>query len=145
MADTSEIQFGDRKQYAVSANVTRDGWQSTGIDWADYSRMGTQQRKQSKERRLATPEWALNPEKLRALIVRMMELRACFTFPQPGTDAERLARAQKFIDLWLPKKTATLNRMCQNFVALKKDPTVERSQVERLARQIEGMDSELCI
>lgn len=142
----TEVQFADRRQYPVSANVTRDGWDSTGLDFADYARMGTQQRKQSGERRLATPEWALNPEKLRALIVRLMELRAYFMFPQPGTDAERLERAQRFItDWWLPKKTATLNRLCERFVALKKDPTATHEQIEKLSQIIESLDSEICI
>jgi hypothetical protein len=140
----TEVQFADRRQYPVSVNVTADGWRSTGIDWADYSRMGTQQRRQSGERRLPTPEWALNPEQLRALIVRVMELRACIKYPQPGTDSERLVRAQELIDLGLPAKTATLNRMCQKFVALKKDPTATRRQIEKLSQLIEGLDSEIC-
>ena len=142
---TEEVQFGEWHQWPISANVTADGWSSTGLDFGDFGRMCTQRRKQSGLRRLATPEWALNPEKLRPLIVRVMELRACFKYPQPGTDSERLARAQKFIDLYLPKKTATLNRMCQRFVALKKDPTATREQLEKLSRQIETMDSEICV
>jgi hypothetical protein len=81
--------------YPVSARKTVDGWTSPGIAFEDYTRMSTQQRKQSGERRLPTPPWALNDKMLRLLLVTFMEERAGFRKKQKGNLRERLQRASE--------------------------------------------------
>jgi hypothetical protein len=118
-----------------------DEWSSNGIDFSDYARCGTQQRKQSGGRRLPTPEWALKPEMLRKVIVRMMEKRALYISPQPGTDTERLARAQARIRQTLPQHEATLTKNCLRLVAMKADPSSDSEAARRLAIEVEGKDT----
>src|ERR1700722_13319538 len=112
-------QFADRKQFPVSAAPTADGWRSTGLDFADYGRMGTQQRKQSGERRLPTPAWAVNSPLLQQLLVSFMEERAGVR-KKRGTLAERLTRAQDIIRNMRPKWSDTLDRLCREFVHIKR-------------------------
>ena len=70
---------------------------STGISYEDYKRMSTQQhRTKFSGRQSLAPEWALNNEQLREVIVFCMEQRANQHAHQ-GTYAERLARAQKYL------------------------------------------------
>lgn len=71
-------QFYGRRSQPVSALMTADGWLSTGISFDDYGRMSVQQRKQSGERRLATPIWAMNNALLRRVLIAFMEERAGF-------------------------------------------------------------------
>lgn len=113
------IQFADRKQYPVSAAPTAEGWKSTGLDFADYGRMGTQQRKQSGERRLPTPRWAVNDDMLQKLLVHFMEERAGIK-KKKGTLSERLIRAQENIQHMRPKWSATLDDLCRKFVRIRK-------------------------
>lgn len=112
-------QFADRKQYPVDARKTVDGWVSTGIDFSDYARMGTQQRKQSGERRLPTPTWAVNDAQLQELLVTFMEERAGLR-KKKGTLAERLARAQTAIINQRPRLSAVLDKLCKDYVHIKR-------------------------
>src|SRR3954471_1315626 len=75
----------------VSAEYDGQEFSSPRIDFSDYSRMSTQQHKQSGERRLPTPEWALRPDLLRSVLVHYVERRVGFRKPTPGTESERLA------------------------------------------------------
>src|SRR2546427_11953699 len=76
-----------RAMYPVSVRFAAGGEvESPGLSFTDYSRMGTQSRKSCGERRLPTPVWALDPAKVRALIVRTMEVRAGLHEPQRGTE-----------------------------------------------------------
>lgn len=59
--------WGDRRQRPVSAK--------TKISFQDYASMQTFQHKQSGERRLPTPYWALNDKMFRQLLVVFMEAR----------------------------------------------------------------------
>src|SRR5262249_1171564 len=120
-----------------------DSWDSTGLDFSDYARCGRATHKLSGARRLDTPEWALVPSKLRAVIVRVMELRALFVAPQPGTDGERLARAQARIADRLPGKEEALTKTCQQFVAMKSDPAASPERIKKLSECIESLDSEI--
>lgn len=115
----AEKQFADRREYPVSAKKTVDGWVSTGIDFSDYSRMGTQQRKQSGERRLPTPQWAVNDEMLRELLTCFMEERAGVR-KKRGTLLERLARAQEIIINQRPRLSAVLDKLCKDYVHIKR-------------------------
>lgn len=113
-------QFADRVEYPVNARPTTEGWISTGIDYADYSRMSTQQHKQSGERRLPTPDWAVNDVKLQYLLAAFLEERAGFRKEQPGTIKERIERAKKAIANQRPRQIATLDKLCHEYTLLKK-------------------------
>lgn len=120
-----------------------DIWENNGFDFGDYTRCSTQTKKKlESHRRLPAPDWALNPEKLRALLVRQMELRAGFKHPQPGTELERLRRAQASIAHRIPEHEETLTGLCKRLVALKANP---QTNVRRLAVNIEGLDSFLLL
>jgi hypothetical protein len=92
-----------------------------GVAFEDYSRMQVTVHAQSGDRRLPTPEWALNDAKLRALVTRYYEKRAQFVGPQPGTELERLARAQKRLLDRKPEMLATVDKLCEEYVYLKRD------------------------
>lgn len=106
--------------YPVSARPTSDGWESTQIAYEDYSRMSTQRRKQSGERRLPTPDWAVNNGKLRQLLVAFMEERAGFRKAQKGSLHARLERAKDAIIAQRPRRIETLDGLCVQYVNLKK-------------------------
>ena len=132
------------EQYPVSATYSPEGWQSPGIAYEDYSRMSTQKRqKPGQGRYLETPEWALNNTLLKKLIVRYVENRAGFRYVQPGTDEERLARAQKALDASMEPRAAVLKNLCRELIALKKAVPIDRARIRSLEQQIENIDTTL--
>src|SRR5882724_11137569 len=106
--------------YPVSATYSPVGWETPGIAWEDYSRCSTQTRKQSGERRLPTPRWALNDAMLRDLLVRFMEERAgltrCYAYRPAGTIEERLQHAIAVIIRMRPTMSATAKRMSDAYL-----------------------------
>ena len=102
--------FGSRRAKPVS--------KETGIAFEDYKRMGVQVRRQSGERKLPTPEWALNDRKLRKVLVTAMEERAGIKRPQ-GNLKSRLALAEEVIRSQRPRLIATLTRLCKTYVEIK--------------------------
>jgi hypothetical protein len=142
--------FADRHQYAVHAEMDGDGDMvtTTGIAFEDYRVMTTQIHKRSGERRLPTPEWALDQTKLRAVIVRYFECRAFGSglrkHPIVGTEKERLARAQAKLVLDKEKKLAILDGLCREYVALKKDGS-DPARVRKLEQLIEGLDTQIAL
>ena len=65
----------------------------TGISFDDYTAMSVRQCLESGERRLPTPEWALNDKMLREVIVAFLERRTNIG-TGPGPLAARLERAR---------------------------------------------------
>jgi len=130
--------------YPVSARPVSDGWSSPGLAFEDYARMSTQQRKQSNERRLVTPLWAMNDKLLRELIVKFMEERAGFRkFPKCSikvkdvchpnfwervyngqlllqTQSQRLERAKAAIIAQRPRKIEILDKLCKDYITIKR-------------------------
>src|SRR5438874_2146156 len=88
-------QFAGRRTRAVSATKTREGWDSTGISFGDLGSMSVKHRNVQWERRLPTPQWAVNDEQLRAVVLRFAEDRL-YNFSRnidhTGTDQERMDR-----------------------------------------------------
>jgi hypothetical protein len=126
----------------VSANVTADGWASSGISYDDYSGMHMTKAKQAPERRLETPEWALSDEKLRVLLVRFIELRAMRREQRTGQPSERLAQATKEIINRVPDLIAALERNCARYVKLKNAGAPE-NEIKQLGALIEGIDTQI--
>lgn len=130
------------KHHPVEARFTGHGEaESTRLDFSDYFRMGCVGQKLASHRRLDTPEWAFDPAKLRSLIVRTMEKRAQFHYPQAGTDAERLARAQTAIERYRPDCDERLTRMCKELVALKKNPDTDQRAIKAMQAEVESLDT----
>jgi hypothetical protein len=112
------------------------------LSYDDYSGMSLTKRKLPAERRLPTPDWALNDSRLRAVIVRSLELRANFRKPQRGTPQERLERTVKRRLAEKPRMEELIAKNCRDYVAIKKagnDP----QRVKQLGALIESMDTEL--
>ena len=126
---------------AVYRPESLGGWESTSLAWSDYGRMHTYERKLFSNRQIEPPEWALNDGLFRRLLVRYLENRAGYRHPQPGSDSERLARAQAAIDASMAGRAATLKRLCEQCVALKKSVPVDEKRLRRLEQDIECADT----
>jgi hypothetical protein len=96
--------------------------------------------KKSGGRKLPTPEWAMGDECLRQIITRSVELRAGFRFPQSGTFAERLARADDCLRARVPAHTETLKRLCGEHMA-----ESEPSRKKVLELQIRTLDAAILV
>ena len=128
----------------VSAEFDGSDFSSPGIAFEDYSRMYTQQRKQSGERRLPTPTWSMRPDLTRAVVVHFVERRAGFRNPLPGTERERLEQASKTLAERCGSNEAVLRKLCSHFVELKK-ANAEPAAITAQKIQIENLDTRLRI
>jgi len=108
--------------------------QESHISFEDYQRMST--RTHTGPRR-PCPAFMLDPEKLRALIVRAVENRAGLRHPWPGTLTERLKRAEAKLLATKARKLAVLDNLCKKYVAAKR----AGEPCRKLAQSIEGLDS----
>jgi hypothetical protein len=129
------FQFAGRSSRPVSAK--------SGIAFSDFERMHAfTPRAPGSGRRFQTPEWAHNDTKLRELLVFFLERRAGCRKPQTGTHAERLARAKARLAARKPGMVATLEKLCREYVAVKKeDPSSPRAK--KLQEEIENLDTVL--
>jgi hypothetical protein len=125
----------------VSAEFDGQEFSSPRIDFSDYSRMSTQQHKQSGERRLPTPKWALKPDLLRKVLVHYVERRANIVHkPQPGTESERLQRASQRNADRCQRKEAILKNLCAEFVEVNKSGA-NPMRAKKLGEQIKNLDT----
>jgi hypothetical protein len=118
-AHFDKFQFAGKSSRPVRATKTRDGWNTTGVSYDDYTRFQTQTRKPSGERRLATPKWAVNDPLLQELLVVFMEERAAIR-RGTGTLFERLEHARQAVIATHPRLSDTLTKLCNEYVELKK-------------------------
>jgi hypothetical protein len=149
----TETVFANQKNHAVHAEAAHDEegfsvFTTSGISFDDFSRMQTHRRLLRGGRRLATPDWAIDPKKLRAAITRYFEIRAfggarVARQQMPGTQQERLARAQAKLLADKPKKLAILDGLCAQYVQLKQQPDAHPDRVRKLEQLIEGLDTAL--
>jgi len=134
--------FNDRhkKNHPVHAEFDGEEFTSTGIGFDDYSRMQTTQHKQSGERRLGTPSWAINFSELQILLARFFEKRAGILIPGDGSPRERIAVAQAKLMKYAETRIPVLEKLCREYTELRKtnsDP--ERAKI--LLMEIEGIDT----
>ncbi len=142
-----EPAFGhDRDRYPVSAEFNGHEFQSTGIDFSDYSRMEIHTRKQACGRRFQTPRWAIDWRLLRELLVFYFERRAFgsgqrrMKHSKAGSLHARLVRACKVIAARKPRLIAIMDGLCAEFVDCRaKNPTRART----LQCEIWGLDTQL--
>jgi hypothetical protein len=135
----TEYAWGKRGQRSVSARKTRDGWDSTGISWQDYGSMSTRQHKQSGERRLPTPMWALDDKLLRELLVVFMETRLGIHNPT-GTLLERRDFARAYAISDRPRHEANLDELNLRYVEESK-AGAPPERLKRLEQEIENLDT----
>jgi hypothetical protein len=92
--------------------------------------------------RVRNPYFA-NQELVRELIVRMVEKRSLiYPIPGPGNYAVRLMRAeQKLEQSIIPKYIATMDKLCHEYVELRKFPNRCKREQQLLAVQIRNADS----
>jgi hypothetical protein len=113
-----------------------DRWESTGFSFDDATVHSADHHKLNLGRKEAPPEWAFNTTKMRALIVRQVELRAGLLYPQPGDERTRLAHAQQQLKVNRPKLEVLLNRFCSEYAAEKQKPQPDASRLTVLEEQI---------
>lgn len=123
----------------VSAEVDGAGYFHTpGIDFSDYARMQTMQRKTSGERRLPTPSWAVNQAELRALLVVFFERRAGIRTPGTGSLIQRLNEAQRKLLAKIPAKVAVIDHLCREYMAVK---STDPARARLLQSEIQNLDT----
>jgi hypothetical protein len=129
----------------VHADYVGNGeFTSNGIAFEDYARMTTQTHKLAAYRQGAPPDWVFDNNKLRAVIVGCVEARADQWWARrsySGTDAERLARAQKTLAAKLPNLEARIDELCKQFLAAKN--AGDAALKKHFQQKIEEVDTQL--
>jgi hypothetical protein len=114
---------------------------ATRLSFQDYSGMQTYTKKQSGQRRLETPQWAVNDVFLRELLVAYLENRAGIRKPK-GTLRARRARVRRVAISQHPRFNATLNRLNSEYVQAQRDG-VPRERLKELEIEIENLDTHI--
>ena len=136
-------QFAGRKSFPVAAWEEGGEIRSNGLSYEDYSRMSTHVHALNSSRRLATPDWANNDATCRELIVMMLEERAGWRKPQTGSLKDRLLNAQQKIKASCPTWESILDKLCKEYVELKRNAPWEHNRLRQLEIEIEGIDTQL--
>jgi hypothetical protein len=140
---------GMKMRLAVSAHSTGGGdYESNGIAFEDYARMGTQQmQKLFSGRRTTVPVWAINNTDLQRVLVKYLEVR-CGSgrtrLSEDGTLLERLQRAEKFLIEHTPQAESRLDVLCARYVARLRDGA-DSEELDNLRKAINGLDTQLII
>jgi hypothetical protein len=92
-------------------------------------------------RRNGVPEYALDPVKMRQLVVRYLEIRAGLRNRRgEGTDFERLQRAVELIRAQSERLEQTASRLCHRYVEAKQRGA-SNEELKRLEKAIRGVDT----
>jgi hypothetical protein len=135
------------KHYPVAVRFTGGGnCESNGIDFGDYSRMTTSERKRFSGRRTTVPLWAVNNHDLQRVLVAYLELRAYGVSKKirEGTFLERLMRAERHLAERAPRTQRQLDELCGRYVELRRNGGTPKELVT-LQRAINGLDTQLII
>jgi hypothetical protein len=137
--------FAARIALPVAARyMGRDQWVSTGISHGDYNNMSTRDHKGgSGERRLATPQWAMDDKKTAEVICCYLENRV-FSDKQKaglpkGSLADRLERATDALKKRAEASIRTLDSLCARYVAAKSEG--DELKARMLNAEIETVDT----
>jgi hypothetical protein len=116
-----------------------DAYTDTALSFSDFERMNVKVRKNYKRE---IPSWIYDGEKFREVIVRVVEHKAGFNNPRPGTPMERLERAEEKCLETREQKIRTLDNLCEWYVLtkMKGDP-----YAAKLAVQIEALDTQIML
>jgi len=113
---------------------------NNSIAWEDYERMNLHTRKQSNERKMPTPEWALDDEKLRKLLVRFVENRAGITLAVPGGLKERLDHAWRVLQGDGPRLQKIMDGLNAEYICC-----TDKKRRHELEVEIENCDTQLML
>jgi hypothetical protein len=108
--------FASHRVKAVAATPTaHEGWNTTGISFADFSNgMHVHRRKHTQERRLPCPPWSQNDVETRAAVLHYCEgylnLR-----DHSGDDATRMQRIRDRVKVVLPMRERHLEIMLKQY------------------------------
>jgi DNA-binding CsgD family transcriptional regulator len=102
--------------------------------------MQTYQRKQSGERRLPTPLWALNDSLLRELLIEFLERRFCIHKPEEASFSERRELIRQAALAQRPRIVATLEKLNREYVQAQRD-SAPRDRLATLELEIEVADT----
>ncbi|HWZ97274.1 MAG TPA: hypothetical protein VN025_05890 [Candidatus Dormibacteraeota bacterium] len=143
--EEEQLRFDDhqfaRKAKAVSATKTADDWESPGLSFQDFGGMHVVHKKQSQVRKLPTPDWALNDNLLRQVVLRFAEDRF-FIKDHTGTDQERMARIDAEAKRRLPEKQKQLESMLQLYHQYERE---KNPATKTLAVQLQNVDTEIVL
>src|SRR5581483_7654322 len=138
-AHFDHFQFEDKIQQPVSAG--------TGLSFEDYSRCQTMKRKTSGERRLEIPEWALDDTKMKRLVFAVLEKRLPRSLRRTDPDALKIQNLneieQRVKAHYFPIYSATMDRLCAEFVAERNSENPDRKRLRMLEIQIKNVDTSL--
>jgi hypothetical protein len=104
----------------ASFDAEGDACSATRISFDDYRCMQTTQRKLASFRESAAPNWSINDKQLRAVLVAYIERRAGLLKAQPGTEFQRLQRAQEVLNRNAKEQQLLLDRMTREYVEFKR-------------------------
>ena len=129
------------KARAVNATKTREGWDTSGLSFADYQSCHVHRKAQA-TRRLPTPQWTKTMESLRAVVLNYNEVRF-YIRTHLGTDQERIERIQKRAEASLPSHQENLKRLLAKYHELVSSGKTE--EAAKLAIQVQGIDSQIMV
>jgi len=140
--------FNPYRHAPVGAEMDGDGemTSATRLSFSDYERMSVQTRNAAVYRQKPTPEYALDHNKMRRLLVRFMEARA-FSKKQiaaglTGSDATRLQRAQEKLAADRPRLIALADKLCKEYTEAK-SYGAHKEWLKHAAGEIENVDTQL--
>jgi len=140
--DDPEPIFYKPTAMPVDTSGYREGEEPHGyISFDDYqSSMSVHKRSEGKK---TVPDWLLkdNGNMLREVLLRMVENRAGYWEPQPGTQSERLERAQKRCLERRARKIEVLEGLCNRYVEAKCSGDLATAKM--LSGAIESLDAEI--
>lgn len=144
----ADPQFHKHYNVPVEAHAEAGGElvSSTGISFDDFSRMQCLTKKPT-QRRKPIPPYATDPDAMRRLLVRFMEVRAFGNRkygPMSGSDAYRLRRAHMKLMADVPRLDALATSLCHRYVEGKRNGA-DAAWLKRMESEIEGIDTQIII
>ena len=123
-------------KYPVSARFDGHEFESTGLDFGDYSRMRQSSHVLAPNRRYETPEWAVNDALLGKVLVAYIEARAsigrsCTFQNSDQSDRQRIEAAKKQLIANDALLKATVVRLSQEFFSLIQKPELSEEEEQR--------------
>jgi hypothetical protein len=131
-----------QEQYPVCVRYAGHGtWETTELDFSDYSKMSVHIHKLDSARQFERPEWAVKPELLGQVVAKFLEHRAGYRTARKGSIKERIQFAERLLKDQVPKLQAMLALHCKRYMRAKRNGGGTQS----LAILIENIDTRIRI
>jgi hypothetical protein len=132
-----DYAWGERRQLPASAR--------TGLSFQDIGSMGIHTRKQSGERRLPTPVWAISDKLLRELLVVFLETRVGLR-PTKARLKVRMERARLAVLAQHPRLNEALDHLNAEYVRIQKNGVSEEEIESRhIPQPLPGFEDEVAV